>query len=62
MTVNRQVVCDPNGVFASLAAGKSTIDAFTYAMTEPGDKSFTGTITVTVTGLNIIGTAQQRTR
>ena len=43
---------DPNGAFASLMAGATAIDTFTYTVTDGSNASSTATVTVTITGQN----------
>ena len=43
---------DPNGQFEHLAAGETATDAFVYTASDAGGATDTGTVTVTITGLN----------
>ncbi len=48
---------DPNGQFEFLAVGESTIDSFTYTMTD-GTFSSSATVTITIDGVNDAPVAQ----
>src|SRR5260370_1685797 len=43
---------DPNGAFASLAAGQTTTDSFLYTVTDGSNAGSTATVTITITGQN----------
>ena len=43
---------DPNGAFASLAAGQSAADQFLYTVTDGSGATSTATVTITITGQN----------
>ncbi|WP_334407672.1 Ig-like domain-containing protein [Bradyrhizobium sp. AZCC 2289] len=43
---------DPNGMFESLKAGASTIDTFSYTVTDGSNVGSTATVTITITGQN----------
>jgi VCBS repeat-containing protein len=45
-------VYDPNGQFETLAAGESTVDTFSYMVSDGQGGEDTATVTVTVTGVN----------
>jgi VCBS repeat-containing protein len=51
VNVNGTITYNPNGAFVALTKGQSATDSFGYTITD-GYKSASGTVTVTITGLN----------
>ncbi|GAB3462766.1 hypothetical protein GCM10027321_24720 [Massilia terrae] len=50
--VDGKVVYDPGAHFQSLGAGATTTDTFSYTMKDSGGLTSTGTVTMTITGVN----------
>ena len=49
---NGTITYNPNGAFESLAAGQTTTDTFTYAISDGFGGTASATVTVTITGVN----------
>ncbi|MFP8781489.1 Ig-like domain-containing protein, partial [Hydrogenophaga sp. RWCD_12] len=52
MNANGSYVYNPNGQFASLAAGATTTDSFSYTITDSHGGNSSATVTITLTGVN----------
>ena len=53
---------DPNGAFATLAAGQTATDQFLYTVSDGSGASSTATVTVTITGQNALSPLRLRYR
>jgi VCBS repeat-containing protein len=60
-TANGQVVYNPNGAFDYLSAGETATDTFQYTITDNHGATSTGTITITITGVNVAPVAHADT-